>query len=117
MMKFGQFIILMIIIENIVCNCDYTNEKLLKADYSADNCKGANKGDGYCCYIETPKSTTKKYCSSFSKYQYDHIDVMVESLKTFGGDNGDTEDKDAKIDCNSLNLKICSFLLILLILL
>ena len=116
-MKFCQFIILMIIIENIVCNCDYSNEKLLKADYSADNCKGANKGDGYCCYYETPKSTPTKGCKSITKYQYDHIDVVVEGWKTFGGDKGETEDKDVKIDCNSLNLKICSFLLILLILL
>ena len=90
---------------------------MLKADYSADNCKSANKGDGYCCYIETPKRTIKKYCYDISKYEYDHIDVMVDSYKTFGGDNRDTEDKDVKIDCNSLNLKICSFLLILLILL
>ena len=116
-MKFGQFIILMIIIENIVCTCDFTNDKLSKNDYSVDNCKSANKGDGYCCYIETPKRTIKKYCYDISKYEYDHIDVMVESWKTFGGDKGDTEDKDVKIDCNSLNLKICSFLLILLILL
>ena len=116
-MKFCQFIILMIIIENIVCDCDRSNEKLLKEDYSVDNCKSANKGDGYCCYYETPKSTPTKGCKSITKYQYDHIDVVVEGWKTFGGDKGETEDKDVKIDCNSLNLKICSFLLILLILL
>ena len=39
---------------------------------------------------------------------------MVKSAQTFGGDDGDTEDKDAKIDCNSQSLKFSLIFLILL---
>lgn len=109
-MKFNQIVIFNILIAYIICSCGtYT-------DASVDNCKNANTGDGYCCYVETPKSNPSKYCSSLTKYRYDHIDTIVESLKVFGGDNSETEDKDVKIDCNSFNLEISSFILILLFL-
>ena len=105
-----------VIIANILCICDSANEKILKKDYSVDNCKNANTGSGYCCYTETPKSSIKKNCASISKYQYDHISVYAKYYKTFGGDDSETEDKDTKIDCNSFYFKISSLILILLFL-
>jgi hypothetical protein len=113
-MKYAQTIIFPIIIFNVICECDWQDEKLENEEYSVDNCRNANKGSGYCCYVETPKSKYTKDCESLTIYQYDHINIIVKNYKIFGGDGGETEDKDVKIDCNSLNLCINSLILILL---
>ena len=105
-----------IIITYIICSYDTTNAKLVSEDYSVDNCKNANKGDGYCCYYEAPKSEKTKGCTSLTKYEYDHIKVYVKSQQTFGGKDQETEDKDAKIDCNSFYLQISTFIIMLLFL-
>ena len=112
--KIFSFIVMII---NIACDCDATNSKIVAKDYSVDNCKDANKGDGYCCYYEAPKMTTKpkKGCLSIEKYVYDNIGVYVKYSKTFGGDDGETEDKDAKIDCNSFYLQISTFIIMILL--
>ena len=109
-MKFTQIVIFTLLISYILCGCG------LVTDFSVDNCKNAKTGDGYCCYFESTKSTVNKACIPLTKYRYDHIDVVVKYYKTFGGDNGETEDKDLKIDCNSFNLEISLFILILLFL-
>jgi hypothetical protein len=84
-------------------------------DPSVDKCKAIKVEGGHCCYYEKPKSEhDKKGCDPITDYQYKHIDVYVKSLQTFGGDKGDTEDKDAKIDCNSQSLKFSLIFLILL---
>ena len=84
-------------------------------DPSVDKCKAIKVEGGHCCYEENPKSERrKKLCTELSDYQYKHIDIMVKSAQTFGGDDGDTEDKDAKIDCNSQSLKFSLIFLILL---
>ena len=84
------------------------------SDPSVDKCKAIKVEGGHCCYYETPKSETKKGCAPITDYQYKHIDVFVKSQQTFGGDNQETEDKDAKIDCNSQSLKFSLIFLILL---
>ena len=95
--------------------CDYT--KWTESDASVDKCKAALVGSGYCCYYNYPKRTSyKKGCVHLSKYQYDHISVMVKYGQTFGGDNDETEDKDASIDCKSFYLQFSLLILILLFL-
>jgi hypothetical protein len=87
------------------------------SDPSVDNCKKVNVAEGHCCYYETPKETNDpKGCESFTNYQYDNIKTIVKYWKTFGGTDSKTEDKDVKIDCNSFNLQISLFILILLLL-
>ena len=115
-MKSIQILAFIVIITFIICDCDYTNAKLVSEDYSVDNCKNANKGDGYCCFYETPKKTTTKRCTSLSKYEYEHVNVLVKYEKTFGGNDEETEDKDVKIDCNSFYLQISTFIIMLLFL-
>jgi hypothetical protein len=66
--------------------------------------------------METPKSSTKKDCIDLSKYQYDHIKVIIENGKVFGGDNHETKDDDVKIDCKSYYLQSSLIILILLFL-
>ena len=55
-----------------------------------------------------------KSCISISNYQYDHIKDYVKLKQIFGGDKGETEDKDVKIDCKSFDLKFSSIILLLL---
>ena len=95
--------------------CDET--KIKEDDYSVDKCKDAKKGDGYCCYYERPAMTEyKKGCTSLSKYDYEHVDVLVKYYQTFGGDKGETEDKDALLDCKSQSLQFSLIILLLLFL-
>ena len=101
-MKSVQAFILLLLIAYITCSC---KGNVSPSDASVDKCKSDNDGDGYCCYIETPKSSTKKDCVGYSKYQYDHIKVIVEDAKVFGGDDGETKDDDVKIDCKSYYLQ------------
>jgi hypothetical protein len=64
-----------------------------------------------------PKNTNNpKGCTSITNYEYDNIKTFVKCRQTFGGKNGDTEDKDAKIDCKSFYLQFTSIILILLLL-
>ena len=110
-MKLIHILCFFLLTEYIACVCSSQ-----VTDPSVDNCKKANSGDGYCCYYEAPKSSPSKGCYPLSQYQYDNIKTMVKSMKVFGGDNGDTEDKKAKIDCKSFYLQISSIILILLFL-
>ena len=108
-MKLINVFILALIIVDIYCGCGTVS------DPSVDNCKNGKTGDGYCCFVEAPKSTPSKFCMSYSQYEYEHVNVIAKYYKTFGG-NGETEDKDVKIDCKSFYLKISLFILICLIL-
>ena len=110
-MKSVHAFILLLLITYISCNCNGG-----VTDFSVDNCKNNNNGNGYCCYMETPKSSTKKDCIDLSKYQYDHIKVIIENGKVFGGDNHETKDDDVKIDCKSYYLQSSLIILILLFL-
>lgn len=111
-MKFVYALAYLLLIEYIICDdCSSV------ASPSADNCKKVNVADGHCCYYETPKTTgDTKGCKVYSNYEYDNIKTVVKGMKTFGGDKGETEDKDAKVDCKSFYLQISSFILILLLL-
>ena len=110
-MKIIDILASILLIGYITCNCNSIT------DYSVDNCKNAKTGDGYCCYYEAPKRTRgSKGCIPLSKYEYDNIKTLAKYYKTFGGDNGDTEDKKAKIDCKSFYLQISLIILILLFL-
>ena len=112
-MKFIHTFFILLLIGYIICDCDYSK---IGTDYSVDKCKSSNTGDGYCCYVETPKDTDDpKGCRSLSKYKYDNIKDIVKYYKKFGGKKGDEEDKDAKIDCKSFYLQISSIILILLL--
>lgn len=110
-MKLIHILCFFLLIEYIACLCSKQ-----VTDPSVDNCKNANSGDGYCCYLEAPKRSTSKGCYPLTKYQYDNIKTIVKSMKVFGGDNQDTEDKKVKIDCKSFYLQISSIILILLFL-
>ena len=110
-MKSVHAFILLLLITYISCDC-----KGGVSDYTVDNCKNNNDGNGYCCYMETPKSSTKKSCLDLSKYEYDHIKVIIENGKVFGGDNHETKDDDVKIDCKSYYLQSSLIILILLFL-
>lgn len=112
-MKSVHAFILLLLITYIACYC---KGGVSNSDASVDKCKSDNEGDGYCCYVETPKSNPSKSCEDITKYQYDHIKVYVEGYKVFGGDDGKTKDKDAKIDCNSYYLQYSLIILILLFL-
>ena len=126
-MKFKHFILIAIIAiifcegddDNYNDNDNYDEDspfcdqvKIGNSQPSADVCKKAKKGNGYCCYMKAPKSGLKG-CSSFSKYQYDNIDVLVKYCKKFGVEDDETEDKDFSIDCKSFYIGTCSLLLIL----
>jgi len=110
-MKFIHTLAFLLLIGYIICDaCDDVT------DPSVDNCKKVTIADHHCCYVETPKKTNNpKKCESYSNYEYDNIKTIVKYAKTFGGD-GETEDKDVKIDCKSFYLQISSFILILLLL-
>lgn len=110
-MKSVHAFILLLLITYIACDC-----KGGVTDASVDNCKNNNDGNGYCCYKEAPKSSKTKKCTSLSKYEYDHIKVVVEYDKVFGGDKYDTKDDDVKIDCRSYYLQSSLIILILLFL-
>jgi hypothetical protein len=56
-----------------------------------DNCKKINVDGGHYCYFEAPKSSSKE-CVSLSNYEYDNIKTLVKYYKTFGGNQGGTED-------------------------
>lgn len=111
-MKFIHTLAFLLLIGYIICNgCDD------ETNPSVDNCKKITVTNGHCCYYETPKDTSSpKGCESFSNYEYDNIKTVVKHWKTFGGTDGETEDKDVKIDCKSFYLQISSFILILLLL-
>ena len=112
-MKIIQYLTLILLFSKIIFCEDYCNGE--PNEPSVENCNKIKKGDGYCCYVEQPKSSKHpKYCESISKYIYDNINDYVKFMKKFGGDNQYTEDKDAKIDCNSFYLKFSSIILLLL---
>ena len=111
-MKIIQSLTLIIILSNIICDTGYCDGAT--AEPNVENCNKLKKGDGHCCYIEEPKSTPSKSCISISNYQYDHIKDYVKLKQIFGGDKGETEDKDVKIDCKSFDLKFSSIILLLL---
>jgi hypothetical protein len=112
-MKTIQIFTLLLLIIYITCIC---KGDVSSSDATVDKCKSDNIGDGYCCYVEAPKSDPSKKCVPLTKYQYDHIKVLAEYNKVFGGNDGKTKDKDAKIKCNSQYLQISLILLILLFL-
>ena len=112
-MKSVHVFILLILITYIACDC---KGNVSPSDASVDKCKSDNDGNGYCCFKEAPKKNTKKYCTSLSKYEYDHINVYVEKEKVFGGENDETKDDDVKIDCKSYYLQSSLIILILLFL-
>jgi len=111
-MKFIHTLAFLLLIGYIICDaCDDVT------DPSVDNCKKVTIADHHCCYVEAPKNTNRpKKCEAYSNYAYDNIKTVVKYEKTFGGTNGETEDKDVKIDCKSFYLQISSFILILLLL-
>lgn len=113
-MKILTLILVLIMIKMIFLSSSFCDASKMGSQ-SKNECHNAKTGDGYCCFMEAPKSNPTSQCVPLSKYQYEHIDVLVDFYKTFGGDNGDTEDKDLKIDCKSFYLEISSFLLILLL--
>ena len=111
-MKIIQIFFLLVLF-NIVIG--QSCKKVATSDASVDKCKAIKVEGGYCCYYESPKSDdNKKGCTELSDYDYKHIDVLVKYAQTFGGQNGETEDKDAKIDCSSQSLKFSLIFLILL---
>jgi hypothetical protein len=110
-MKSVHAFVLLLLIAYITCDC-----KDSVTDPSVDNCKNNNDGNGYCCYMETPKKTNKKRCKDITKYEYDHIKDYIEFKKVFGGDNEETKDDDVKIDCKSYYLQFSLIILILLFL-
>jgi hypothetical protein len=112
-MKSVHVFILLILITYIACDCKYT---VSPSDASVDKCKSDNDGNGYCCFMETPKKNTKKRCRTLSKYEYDHINVYVDYEKVFGGEDYETKDDDVKIDCKSYYLQSSLIILILLFL-
>ena len=112
-MKSVHVFILLILITYIACDCKYT---VSPSDASVDKCKSDNDGNGYCCYMETPKKTIKKKCEDISKYTYEHIKVYIEEEKVFGGDDYKTKDEDVKIDCKSYYLQFSLIILMLLFL-
>lgn len=114
-MKFISTLAIILLIEYMNCDCDYTKLATLK-EFSVENCKNIKTGEGYCCYIETPKDTDDpKGCRPITKYEYDNIKDLIKYMKKFGGKDGDVEDKDVKVDCKSLYLQISSLIIILLL--
>ena len=111
-MKFIHTLAFLLLIGYI--SCDACEDE---ANPSKDNCKKITVEGGHCCYYETPKSTQDpKGCISLSNYYYDNIKTLVKNWKVFGGDDEETEDKKAKIDCKSFYLQFTSIILILLLL-
>lgn len=113
-MKILTLILVLIMIKMIFLISNFCDSSKTGSE-SKNECHNAKTGDGYCCFIEAPKSNPSSGCISLTKYRYDHIDVIVNYFKIFGGNNADTEDKDLKIDCKSFYLEISLFLLILLL--
>ena len=110
-MKFIHILAFLLLIGYIICDaCE------AEANPSKDNCKKITVEGGHCCYYEAPKSSRSKGCTSLSKYYYDNIKTYAKYMKTFGGDDGDVEDKKAKIECKSFYLEFTSIILILLLL-
>lgn len=110
-MKFIHILAFLLLIGYIICDaCEG------EANPSKDNCKKITVEGGHCCYFETPKSSTTKGCTPITNYMYDNIKTYAKYMKTFGGDDEETEDKKAKIDCKSLYLEFTSIILILLLL-
>jgi hypothetical protein len=113
-MKFIHTLAFLLLIGYIIC--DETTCRT-EANPTVDNCKKINVDGGHCCYYESPKRTTySKGCTSITNYEYDNIKTYAKYEQTFGGDNKETEDKDAKIDCKSFFLQFTSIILILLLL-
>ena len=112
-MKSIQIFTLFLLIINITCICQ---GQVSSSDASVDKCKNDNTGDGYCCYIEAPKSNPDKGCIPITKYEYEHIKVYADYLKVFGGTDRKTKDKDLKIKCNSQYFQMSLILLLLLFL-
>ena len=112
-MKSVHLFILLLLVVYIDCAC---KGGVSNSDASVDKCKSDNDGNGYCCFMETPKKTNKKKCEDLTKYEYDHIKVYIDYEKVFGGDDGKTKDKDVKIDCKSYYLQFSLIILILLFL-
>ena len=111
-MKIIQIFFLLVLFNIVIGD---GNDCTRVSDPSVDKCKAVNVEGYHCCYYETPKSETKKGCAPISEYQYKHIDVLVKYYQTFGVDEKqETEDKDAKMDCNSQSLKFSLIFLILL---
>ena len=110
-----QYFFLILIIAKIYCDDDdYCSSQ--PSSPSVDECKKLKTGNGYCCYYEAPKSTDKKGCMPLSKYKYDNIKDYIKFLKKFGGEKGETEDKDVKVDCKSSYLQLSLIILTLLLL-
>ena len=113
-MKFIHTLAFLLLIGYIICD---NNPCKAETNPNVDNCKKITVDGGHCCYYEMPKRTTgSKGCTSITNYEYDNIKIFVEYHQTFGGDNEETEDKDAKIDCKSFYLQFTSIILILLLL-
>jgi len=111
-MKSIHAFILLLLITYITCAC---KGGVSPSDANVDKCKSDNDGNGYCCYMEAPKSSYKKICSPLTKYEYDHIKVVVEYTKVFASGK-DEKDDNVKIDCKSYYLQSSLIILILLFL-
>jgi len=112
-MKFIHTLAFLLLIGYIICDNACESE----SNPSKDNCNKIKVEGGHCCYYETPKSTKDpKGCVYLTNYMYDNIKPLAKYWKTFGGDNNDTEDKKAKIECKSFYLEFTSIILILLLL-
>ena len=112
-MKFIHILAFLFLIGYIICD---SAACMNEGNPSKDNCNKITVDGGHCCYYETPKSSTSKGCVPLSKYYYDNIKTYAKYMKTFGGDDGDVEDKKAKIECKSFYLEFTSIILILLLL-
>ena len=111
-MKFIHTLAFLLLIGYIICDACKA-----EANPSKDNCKKITVEGGHCCYYEAPKSNNHpKGCTSITNYMYDNIKTYAKYMKTFGGDDGETEDKKAKINCKSFYLEFTSIILILLLL-
>ena len=110
-MKFIHTLAFILLIGYIICDACES-----EASPSVDNCKKITVQGGHCCYYEAPKRSISKGCYSITNYMYDNIKTYAKYMKTFGGDDEETEDKKAKIDCKSFYLQFTSIILILLLL-
>ena len=114
-MKFIHTLAFLLLIECIICQG--SNPCYSETNPSKDNCKKITVEGGHCCYFEAPKSNDHpKGCTPITNYVYDNIKTYAKYMKTFGGDDGETEDKKAKIECKSFYLQFTSIILILLFL-
>ena len=114
-MRIIQVTFMLILFYNVVGGyCDYYEWR--DSNIGPDFCKGALRGDGHCCYYRAPKRATIEGCAYISQYEYDNIGLFVKYRKTFGGDNGQTEDREFIIDCGFHSLQFSLMALILLLL-